>query len=384
MLPSTYVFLDVLPLTPNGKIDRKALPSPAANLPPTGRYAPPRTDCERALASVWCEVLNVERVGVHDNFFDIGGHSLLAIESIVKFKKRTGYSLDPRHFYQQTLGQLAASVDGAREAAISVASGPIDLDLEPFFFGSDERRLYGLIRLTKNLRDVGIVLCQPHAHEYLRCHRAFRELGQRLAWEGFPVLSFDYYGTGDSGGEYEDGTISGWVNDTGLAIDTLKQRFGIERICLVGLRLGATIALMTGARRQDVTGIALWDPVVAGADIERDIKEIRDFQALDMTRQRDMNMPDVLCYALTSGMMSELQQVDLFALPLVRVPAMFVLEAEPEGSGRRFANRVGALGASAEYRCSDEAKIWLREPYEAIVPRNNMEALVSWVSGLLA
>ena len=384
MVPSAFVMVEKLPLTPNGKVDRNALPAPAGSAYASRGYAAPRTECESALAAVWCEVLKVERVGVHDNFFDIGGHSLLAIESIVKFRQRTGHSLDPSHFYQQTLGQLAASVAGTVEAVPGATPDAITLELDPFFFGAEGRRLYGLIRVVPNPREVGIVLCHAHAHEYLRCHRAFRELGQRLAWEGFPVLSFDYYGTGDSGGDYEDGTIAGWLNDTKLAIDVLKRRSGVGRVCLAGLRLGATLAMMAGAERRDVAGIALWDPVVAGPEIEVEVNAIRDFQALDVTSQRDIKNPDVLCYPLTPGMTSELQQIDLCALTYVFPPALFVLETEREASGRRFADRASTRVPRVDYRCSEEAKIWLREPYEAIVPRNSMEALVSWLSGMLA
>ncbi|RPJ44331.1 MAG: hypothetical protein EHM16_15760, partial [Betaproteobacteria bacterium] len=337
-----------------------------------------------ALASVWCEVLHVDRVSVHDNFFDIGGHSLLAIESIVKFKERTGRSLDPRHFYQQTLGQLAASVDGAAEATRrTTVSGAATVELEPFFFGVDGRRLYGLLRVALRSVGVGVVLCQPHAHEYIRCHRAFRELGQRLARAGFPVLSFDYYGTGDSGGDYQDGTISGWVADAALAIDVLKQKMKVERVCLVGLRLGATLAMMAGAGRRDLAGIALWDPIVAGADVEREIVRITEIQALDTIRQRDIAYQDVLSYPLTPHLAHEVRQLDLCALASPGMPALLVLESEGEGSGRRFADQARTLGGRVDFQCIDEARIWLREPYEAIVPRNSMNALVSWISALL-
>src|SRR5262249_31932918 len=95
MVPSAFVFLDALPLTPNGKVDRKALPAPRSDLHGGKSCVSPRTEYERILAGVWCQVLKVDRVGVHDNFFDIGGHSLLAIESIVRFRELTGRSLDP-------------------------------------------------------------------------------------------------------------------------------------------------------------------------------------------------------------------------------------------------------------------------------------------------
>jgi acyl carrier protein len=80
MSPSTFVFLDKLPLTPNGKIDRKALPAPDVSTQATHRYEAPRTATEEILVGIWAEVLGVERVGIHDNFFDLGGHSLLLVQ----------------------------------------------------------------------------------------------------------------------------------------------------------------------------------------------------------------------------------------------------------------------------------------------------------------
>ena len=81
MIPSTVVRLEKLPLTRNGKVDRRALPVPES-VPQEvqAAYVAPRTQVERTMAAVWQEVLQVERVGVDDNFFDLGGHSLLMVK----------------------------------------------------------------------------------------------------------------------------------------------------------------------------------------------------------------------------------------------------------------------------------------------------------------
>ena len=78
MVPTQFVVLDALPLTPNGKVDRNALPTPESSLQPEP-LALPRTQVEKAIAVIWQSVLGQEQVGLHDNFFDLGGHSLLMV-----------------------------------------------------------------------------------------------------------------------------------------------------------------------------------------------------------------------------------------------------------------------------------------------------------------
>jgi acyl carrier protein len=88
MVPSAFVTLETLPLTPNGKVDRRALPNQEGlrpDLEPT--YVAPQTEVERSIATVWQEVLHVENVGVHDNFFDLGGHSLLMVKIQTKLQE---------------------------------------------------------------------------------------------------------------------------------------------------------------------------------------------------------------------------------------------------------------------------------------------------------
>ncbi len=81
MIPSDIVILDAFPLTPNGKLDRKALPEPSRLRPELDElFVPPQTELEQTIASIWQEVLSLERVGTQENFFDLGGHSLLMVQ----------------------------------------------------------------------------------------------------------------------------------------------------------------------------------------------------------------------------------------------------------------------------------------------------------------
>lgn len=111
MIPQHFVELDGFPLTPNGKVDRLALPG-VFTPQTTNSYVEPRSPLEQRIASIWQAVLGTDRVGVHDNFFDIGGHSLLAVKVVERIKQELGAQVLLRNLVSDTLGQLALSLEG--------------------------------------------------------------------------------------------------------------------------------------------------------------------------------------------------------------------------------------------------------------------------------
>jgi len=87
MIPASFIFLDELPLTPNGKVDRKALPEPDRTRPDIAEsYVAPRNPIEQVLTGIWADVLGIEKVGVHDSFFDLGGHSILVTQLVARVR----------------------------------------------------------------------------------------------------------------------------------------------------------------------------------------------------------------------------------------------------------------------------------------------------------
>jgi aryl carrier-like protein len=116
MVPAVFLFLEALPLTANGKLDRKALPSPDLAHASRG-YEPPQTPAEEILAAIWAEVLGLDcgRIGRHDNFFALGGDSVLAIQIIAR-ANAAGLALTARQLFEhQTVAELAAVLPAAVE-----------------------------------------------------------------------------------------------------------------------------------------------------------------------------------------------------------------------------------------------------------------------------
>jgi non-ribosomal peptide synthetase component F len=116
MLPAAFVRLESMPLTANGKIDRSALPLPDA-LGSRG-YEPPRGEIETAIAAIWAEVLQVERVGRNDNFFELGGHSLTAVTVIERMRQQELHIEIRALFAAPTLAEVAAAVEQIEEVRL--------------------------------------------------------------------------------------------------------------------------------------------------------------------------------------------------------------------------------------------------------------------------
>jgi amino acid adenylation domain-containing protein len=122
MIPSALVMIDKLPLTPNGKVDRRSLPAPEQRRPGLKEpYATPRTPTEELLATLWAEILGLDKVGIHDNFFALGGHSLLATRVISRARKSFQRDIRLRALFEHpTVADFAAHV--AQSAAKTVTT----------------------------------------------------------------------------------------------------------------------------------------------------------------------------------------------------------------------------------------------------------------------
>ena len=119
MVPSAFLVLDKLPLTANGKIDRQGLAAlPLAPSAPSGRYAAPRTPTEETLAAIWGRLLNVEAIGIDDDVFDLGAHSLLAMKALTQIRDAFQVNLVLRNLFEQpTIAGLAPMIDGLASLA---------------------------------------------------------------------------------------------------------------------------------------------------------------------------------------------------------------------------------------------------------------------------
>lgn len=111
MVPSVIMIVDALSRTPNGKIDRRSLPAPDRSRKATAKYTPPSNDIEARIAAVWQDILNLEQIGAHDNFFDLGANSLLMMQANNKLSAALGTTLSLVEMFRFTsVSSLAAHV----------------------------------------------------------------------------------------------------------------------------------------------------------------------------------------------------------------------------------------------------------------------------------
>lgn len=142
--------------------------------------------------------------------------------------------------------------------------------MDPFFFPSTSGQLYGVLHGGQAAKQgqVGVLLVSPWGQEAVRVQRLQHVLGERLSRMGHPTLRFDLYGTGESEGDDADGHPEAWINDILAADAELRTRSACTQVVWLGMRLGASLALLAARRaapRMPAAVIA-WEPIVNGVE----------------------------------------------------------------------------------------------------------------------
>lgn len=140
------------------------------------------------------------------------------------------------------------------------------MDLNPIRFGPAQRQIFAMHHIpAAEHRGEGVLLCNPFGQEAIRCHRLFRILADQLTRQGFHVMRFDYFATGDSAGEDGDGDLDLWCDDVLSADEEFRLHSDCNQISWFGLRLGASIAALASQRaKRPPNRLLLWDPVIDG------------------------------------------------------------------------------------------------------------------------
>jgi len=246
--------------------------------------------------------------------------------------------------------------------------------LRPVFFGPPDSPLFGCHHAPplQSRGAGGVLVCQPVGHEYFACHRAVRQLAIRLSQSGRAVLRFDFYGSGDSAGEAAAGLPSRWIDDISSGVAELgAQSAGVS---LVGLRLGATLALLRQQRGECADNLVVWDPVVDGR------RYVAEMLALHRKRFGRTTTDEALGYPLPPSVRAELEQIDLLKTEAPRARRLLLVETgAPREETRALEQRLRDRGAAVEYRAFAGPAIWQDQPSQPPVPAAVIQFIVSWM-----
>jgi uncharacterized protein len=257
--------------------------------------------------------------------------------------------------------------------------------VNPIFFGRSPKFLFGVYHPPKanTARTSGVVLCYPFGQEYMRAHRAFRQMAMLLSRAGFHVLRFDYSGTGDSSGEASDASLAQWVDDARAAADEVKDTAEISRVSFVGLRLGAAVAAMAAAGRPDVDHVVLWDPAVRGTDYLAEILEERtDSHGNSRVSAGAGTTVGVMGFPIPPTLRAELANLDLLAVPAPAGRSRRLVVVSHDRAEYERAGRFEADGVSTTFQVVPSEGSWneVDDYGGALIPVFLIQAIVAYLS----
>ena len=261
--------------------------------------------------------------------------------------------------------------------------------MKPFFFGDPDKSLFGVYSAPgeHSPRSSAFVLCYPFGPEYVRAHRALRELSHDLTLGGHHALRFDYFGCGDSSGASDEGTVEQWLLDIALAVEELRESSGMARVSLLGLRFGATLAAVAASRNPAIDRLVLWDPIVSGADYLNELARRNRHFMEGRARPRGWVLSDppeeVLGAPLPPSLRSSIAELDL--LRLTRPPAKRVLliSTEEKQGLAELGEHLVRLGTPTDREHVPSPPLWLKQDQvdKTLVPQAVIQRIGDWLGG---
>jgi len=260
-------------------------------------------------------------------------------------------------------------------------------NVEAFFFGETGGQLFGCHHPpSSGASTAGAVLCYPMGQEYLRTHRLFRFLARRLSDAGLHVLRFDYFGTGDSAGEFETARLERWVDDTMTALAELRRRFLVRRVYAAGLRLGAAIALRAAVKQGGVDGLVLWDPVTNGPEYLADIID-QEGQQLYSSLSKDAaavgggrHPAEIVGFPMTEAMYGDLAALDLFGITRMPAPRTLLVDSSGEALQGKLRAHIEGASTALQFEHIPHPTMWTQDPYKTVVPSKTIDTVGRWMS----
>ncbi|MBV1882888.1 MAG: alpha/beta hydrolase [Pseudomonadales bacterium] len=254
--------------------------------------------------------------------------------------------------------------------------------MNPFFFGSSAQPLYGVHHPHKaqQMRQESVLLCPPFGQEYMRSHRAYRQLAMLLAMQGYSVMRFDYRGTGDSSGEIENATVEGWLEDIDVAVEELKETACVDKVNVVGLRLGALLAAAASTGKSQIHKLVLWDPVISGTRYDEELQKAMQMEGASVCNRVDENETlHFNGFPLVKKLRQELGTLDLLDLNPKADKVFNVISQENDSS--RILKNAWNRKTNYTYELAPAPGDWnyVDEFGGILLPQPVIQAIVNWM-----
>jgi alpha-beta hydrolase superfamily lysophospholipase len=268
---------------------------------------------------------------------------------------------------------------------------------QPLYFTSGNCTLFAWLHSPSRQppASMGLVVCKPFGFEAMSAHLSIRAFAEAAAEIGIPTLRFDYGGTGDSG-DLAPGAdqLDAWLQDVTAAVQELQRRTAVERVCLLGFRLGALLAAMAAPRLPQVCGLIAVAPIISG---KRYLRELRTFElaaaALAAHTPSRAQIPspeaewagaghmEVSGFFLNARTMAALQEIDLLALPTPPVSDALVIDREDLPGARAWKDALSAGGIRTQYAVLPGfLQMMMRAPNLTVVPDAMIAAARDWLA----
>jgi alpha-beta hydrolase superfamily lysophospholipase len=261
----------------------------------------------------------------------------------------------------------------------------MDQSSRPVFFGAPERACFAWIHTPSGQRrKSGVVICKPFGYEAICAHRSVRHIAERAARAGIPAIRFDYEGSGDSLGSDRDGDrLPAWIGSIHAAIDELKRDSGVERVYLLGLRLGSALATLASAERTDVAGLISIAPVVTVKTYLRELRALQMALALNPPPcdfQPPAGEREAAGFMISGATHASLSEIDVSHAPLRPAERVLILDREELPSGDKWAEAMRSAGVSVDHRSVQGFAELVLDPHNARVPDTIIEASVAFIT----
>ena len=260
--------------------------------------------------------------------------------------------------------------------------------IESFYLGEHGKRLlcnYHL-PLTKIKKTTGILLCYPMGYEYIRWHRYFRRLAFFLSKAGFPVFRFDYFGCGDSEGDSKDWSMKQWMDDVSKAAEKFKTKAELSHLCMVGLRIGASLALMNSSTRDDINHLVLWDPVIDGKNYLDELnagqkKMINFYHVIPKPDSLHANQTEVLGYHLTDLIFDEINGLEISTVKNIQTEKILIVQNKQYEQNKTLAINLRKEEVQVFIKTLPSPMImdWIIHHGDAPVPAKTINTIISWI-----